>query len=86
MAGGRGRSPRGVEDLLDDGVTAVGFGRGDGVHLIFGDGGVERVEPPDGKERCLVGAGGCARVGDAARDEAAGDLLGCLGGREGGEG
>ena len=82
---GEGGSLEVGEDLLDDRVAAMGPVRGDGVHDIGGDGGVERMEPPDGKQRCLVGVGGRLEVGDAAYDQAAGDLLRCLGGCEGGE-
>ena len=59
--------------------------RGDGVHDIGGDGGEERMEPPDVEQGCLVGVGGRVEVWDAAHDQAARDVLRCPGGCEGGE-
>ena len=55
--------PKGVEDLLDDGVAAVGSVRGDGVRPLFGDGGEECMEPPDVEQGCLLGSAGGLRSG-----------------------
>ncbi len=63
----------------------MGLVRGDGVHDIGGDGGEERMQPPDFKQGFLLGIGGRAEVSDAAHDQAAGDALGCTGGCEVGE-
>src|SRR6478735_6022805 len=70
-------------DLLDDGVSTVGFVRGDGVQ---GAGGEERVEPPGVEQGGLPGNGFGVEVGDPADDEPAGDLLTVLPGLERNEG
>ncbi len=72
-------------DLFDDGVTAVGFVRGDGVQVAAFGGGEERVEASGVEQGGLPGAGVVVQVEDAADHQPAGDLLGHLLGGERGE-